>query len=336
MYNSPFLSTKISEAFLEFTRDMRILPESIPLILASINGQIKKTKNLPSYFKTPFPTLAKFIDKEDFPLCFNELSKKGVCIARTSRDKKCFLVISLYDSFLLRCIGASFSENGALTLDDYLLKLCSYKDYLDSFERLHYDTENSLPFIKMLKSRISGASSIIEISNTQIEDTSKKKLLAQDLLKLLCSFIKLTDAPLEINVNADCKDNGCGIYVSQSFLKLCVSCLGLVIKNSKFASIKLSTLEKDGFVYLEMSTQSKNSKDGSVYENAVLRALDLCGYDFIFNTQNKIYSITFKLKSVPKTELIISDAKQDEQYFSRLLSQDELQNIFFSTGDFVF
>lgn len=336
MHNSPFLNEKITQSFCDFTRDMRILPKDTPLILACLDGQIKRTKNLPSYFKMPYPTLAKFIDKNDFKVCFDELSKKGVCIARTSKDQKSFLVISLDDRAMLRCIGATFAENGVLSLDDYLLKLCSYKDYLDSFERLHYDTDNRLPFIKMLKSRISGASSIIEISNSQNRDTFQRKILAEDFIKMLCSFIKLSDAPLEIKVTSACNDGGRGIFVTRDFLKLCVSCTGLVIKNSKYASIELCTFEKDDFVFLKMSTQRRNVKEVSIYEDAVLRALDLCGYSFEFDTKNDTYSIVFKLKSIPKTELVLSDAKKDEEYLSALLRQEMLQNIFLCVSDFVF
>ena len=336
MHNSPFLSGKIPQYFTNFTRDMRILPNDTPLILAALDGQIKKTKNLPSCLKMPFPTLSKFIDKGDFKLCYDDLLSKGVCIARTSKDEKCFLVISLCDGLLLRCIGASFSENGALNLDDYLLKLCSYKDYLDSFERLHYETDNSLPFIKMLKSRISGASSIIEIANTQGKNTLQRKVAADDLVKMLLSFTKLSDAPMQISVEANCKTNGTGIFITQDFLKLCVSCLGLVIKNSKQADVVLEALEEGGFVYLKMKTKSKKSTGHCVYESAVLRALGLCGYNFSFCNQDGIYAISFRLKAVPAAELVLSDAKKEQEYLSGVLSTEETHNIFLASSDFVF
>lgn len=332
----PALKDKSSSAFSDFNNEMRMLSNDTPLILAGLDGHIKKTRNLPSDLKTLFPTLAKLIDTTEYGDLFNTLTKNGVTIARLNKDKISFMVISLCEGSLLRCIYASFSQKNFLSPDDYLLKLCSYKDYLDSFERLHYDTNNTLPFIKMLKSRISGTSSIIELSNTQNLVTEQKRVIIFDLMNMLGGFIKTSDFPLCASVDIKCQNKACAVSVSRDFIKLCVCVAGLVIKNSKFGDICIKMSQNGKKVYLELCTENSKNNKNSLYEESLLKAFAVHNTFCKISKDDGQYSILLELEALPETQMVINDAKAQQQDLFYDFSTTGLLDIFLTASDFVF
>ncbi len=299
--NTPVALHKVPKLFTKFCADMEILPSYTPIFIIDSRGRIVEKKNI-AHCGT-FPNIVCMVSNDDMGLVLSgRKTDDAYAVEASSGEGKDFIVVSKDDDEFSRCVVCSASENGCVKLRDYLEKLSCYRDYLDSFARLVFSSSARMPVMRMFKTRISGATELLRLS----EDGEKGRNVSLPLrlaLEKLGNFALSERFGRKAQIVLDDVSPDISVSVPESFFKLVISVVAMQLRHGKHGRINISaqTSLQNGTAVITMSSDGF-ADVGGLYNNAVVKAFERAG--LVCRAKDEIFEFVLEL-SHEKTEILM-------------------------------
>lgn len=325
----PVKYRKSASLFTKFCSDMEILPPYTPIFLIDSFGRIVNKKRLVTK-KEDFESIYNLVESEEIPF-IHESSKTSDAFTVKGRieDGRNFIVISKDRDGFSRCVVCSFSEERCTKLHDYIEKLYSYKDYLDSFANLAFSSSVRLPAKRIFKTRISGALSLVELLSGDDNDTDKKISFPVSLaLEKLCAFAAKANGG-NVSLKKESSFSESIINVPEAFFKLMTSALALVLRHSMnmIANVIVENVSSDDFVKITIKAASVHG-ESDIYERALMSALRVHGFECGVVYDKNEYSVFVTAPVYRKEELVLSDVAAISQRIDHIIDDAVLKDMF--------
>ena len=332
--HSPVKYRKVTSLFTKFCSDMEMLPSYTPLFMIDSLGRIVNRKRL-SLSKESFESIYNLVDAGEIPFIHQ---KSKICDAYTVKglvdDGKNFIVVSKDKDGFSRCVVCSFSEDRCIKLHDYIEKLYSYKDYLDSFSSLAFSSSLHIPAKRIFKTRISGALSLVELASGLDKDMEKKISFPVFLaLEKLCAFAeKANDAKVVLFGKDNCSESV--VNVPEAFFKLMTSAIALVQRHSINAavSVYVQGVPCEEKVKITLICNSKHTEN-DIYERALLSAFREYGFECGVVDDGKEYALFFDMPLYTKAEIVLSDIIVISERIDALVADSVLVDMYDTISD---
>lgn len=331
--NYPVRLHKSKTLFKKFCYDMEVLPSYTPLFLIDTAGRIIEKRKL-TLSADDFLNIVSITSSDDKVLLDEGMLLYDVFAVETkSGQGKDFIVVSKDEFGFSRCVVCSCSDKGCVRLHDYLEKLSCYKDYLDSFACLSFSPMARTPALRIFKSRISGASELLRLSEFGDEGRILSFPLKPALEKLAC-FSMTVSENAKCRIDTDGVQENAAVRVSENFFKLVISLMGLVMRESKADSIEVSSQpSKDGKnIYINFFATS-DGFENRMFKDAVIKAFRRSGLDiFTFEGDGRIgFSVGVEIEK--KAEIVLSDSDRILGEIDFVLSDEIIRNLYLMTAD---
>lgn len=187
MYRQPPKSLrKANTVFERFCREVHILPQDTPFFLIDGAGHIVCGKRLE---KADFESIYSLIDERETEYFQSRMTLSDAFVAESRSSKEC-IVVSKDDFGFSRCVVCSSSEKGSIGLHDYALRLCSYRDYLESFENLAVSPLPRMPVKWLFGLKISGVLELMDLARAGRDADRTITFPLMTGLEKLCRFIQ--------------------------------------------------------------------------------------------------------------------------------------------------
>ena len=324
---------KSALVFSKFCADMEMLPSYTPIFLIDRHGRIINKRKL-STSKDDFESIYNLVsDTETSFINESERACDAYAVKGKADDGKCFIVVSKDRDGFSRCVFCSYSEDKCIKLHDYIEKLCSYKDYLDSFASLAFSSMARLPVKRLFRMKISGAMELWELSSGT--DSSEKRISFPIMLALekLGAFAsKANGAKIEL-VNAG-KPVTSVVNVPEAFFKLAVSTMALVHRLSTNARVRVSVgeREQDGKVTITFSCKT-NGKTDCIYQKALVSAFNERGMKSEALENDGEYTFAVHADVEKRAEAVISDVAFISKRIDAIVDDRVLSDMYFTISD---
>ena len=327
--HSPVKCRKSASLFTKFCLDMEMLPSYTPIFLIDSFGRIVGKKKLVTK-KEDFESIYNLVDPDEISFIHeNSEISDAFAVKGQVDDGKNFIVVSKDKDGFSRCVVCSFSEEKCTKLHDYIEKLYSYKDYLDSFASLAFSSVARIPAKRIFKTRISGALSLVELASGTERDMEKKISFPVSLaLEKLCAFAAKANGG-KVLLHKEKTYTESVINVPEAFFKLMTSAVALVLRHSvnMQAEVFLENISSDKFVKITLKSTSRQGK-ADIYERALVSAFREYGFECDVLDDGKEYALLITSPVYRKAELVLSDIAEISERIDFLIDDDNLHDIY--------
>ena len=330
MYCQPPKSLrKANTVFERFCREIHVLPPDTPIFLIDSAGHIVFRKRLE---KTAFESIYSLIDESQTESFQSHMTLADAFVAE-GKDSKDYVVVSKDEYGFSRCVICSSSEKGSIGLHDYALRLCSYRDYLESFENLVVSPLPRMPVKWLFGLKISG---VIELMDLARAERDADRIITFPLmlgLEKLCRFIQkvnrnrtelLTDGTQE------------SIYVTapEAFFKLVVSAAALAERFSRTGKVSISVGQayEINAVRINIFTKGKGD-EGDIFEKALVSAFETLGFYCGVVDSEDVYRIWFEVPVATPAVITVSDVAVISSVIDKLIENETVSALHFTISD---
>ena len=330
----PVRHNRAQRIFSRFCMDMEMLPPYTPLFLVDESGHITNKKGLKTS-KTDFESLYNLVSQAEAQSLFHKMHTcDAYAVSGKLDDGKNFIVISGDSDGFSRCVVCSYSEKGCVKLHDYIEKLCSYKDYLDSFSNLAFSSMARLPVKRLFKIKLSGALELAELSaGTQNDSQRRISFPIGVALDKLAEFVAKSGGG-SIELLRQGSDFDCVVNVPELFFKLMVSAMANAVRYGRNGKVQVSAKALPRDKSVRITLLAKGGEQGeAVYEKALVRAFEargmLCGireYDGEY-----MFYVDLPVKDIDKA--VVSDVDVVLKEIDGLMSEQALSDLYFTIAD---
>ena len=248
-------------------------------------------------------------------------------------DGKNFIVVSKDRDGFSRCVVCSYSEDKCIRLHDYIEKLCSYKDYLDSFSSLAFSSAARLPAKRLFRMKLSGALELVNLASGRENDGERRFSFPVSLaLEKLCAFASKTGSGV-VEFSDKGVDAETVVNAPEAFFRLIVSAAALVMRHGVNAKVSVSA-EKltDDLARIVFVTQSR--KEGrDIYESALVSAFRDRGIDCRVLDDAKEYSLFVDVPLEKREKIVLADVYEISTRIDFLISEQVLMDMYCTISD---
>lgn len=318
--NTPVALHRVPKLFAKFCSDMEILPSYTPIFIIDGRGRIVEKKNVAQ--SGAFPNIVCMVSNNDMGLVLSgRKTDDAYAVEASFGEGKDFIVVSKDEDEFSRCVVCSASENGCVKLRDYLEKLSCYRDYLDSFASLVFSSSARTPVMRMFRTRISGATELLRLS----EDGEKGRNVSIPLrlaLEKLAGFALSERFGRKAQIVLDGVSPDISVSVPDSFFKLVISVVAMQLRHSKSGKISISaqTSLQNGTAVITMFGDGFSGAE-ELYNNAIVKAFERAG--LMCRMENETFEFVLEL-SHEKTEILMDSepiiARIDMAFADELIS----------------
>lgn len=332
-YHNPVKKKGIDVLFSKFCLDMQILPQGTPIFLADSDGRIVSKRKLP-VCKDCFDSIFGLTDEKDIPFLSEQRKlKDAFAVKGRIDDGKNFIVVSAVGEGFSRCVVCSYSERDCIRLHDYIEKLCSYKDYIDSFRGLAFSEKANIPAKRLFKMRISGALELVELSSSADKDERKLSFPVVLALQKICAFAQKANGG---NVNFDMGevDESTIIKAPESFFRLTVSAIALVLRHSRNGRVGVCVkrVPETDFVRISFVTENRSGVH-DLYGDVLVGAFLQRGFECGVMTDEKTYGIYFDAVLEKQVKPVLFDVAVMSEQIDSVVSEEIVSDLFFTLSD---
>ncbi len=331
--NYPVMLHKSKMLFKKFCYDMEVLPSYTPLFLVDSQGRIIEKRKL-SIEKDDFLNIVSLTAEDDKTgLAEGMLLHDVFTVEAKAGRGKDFIVVSKDTHGFSRCVVCSSSDRGCVRLHDYLERLSCYKDYLDSFSHLSFSPMARTPALRIFKSRISGASELLRLS----EFGNECRMLSFPLklaLEKLSGFAVAASGDTKCRIDLSMVGGNIAVKASENFFKLVISLLGLEMREAKSDCIKLSShLSADGkSIYINFIADA-DEFESRMFKDALVKAFRRSGFDVFTSADNGKIGFSVGVEIEKKTAEVLSDSERILGEIDFVLSDEIIRNLYLMTAD---
>lgn len=320
----------------DFVYEMRRLPKGTPLFISDRHGKICFERNLYLNHGNVENVLQIISQKERGFY----LSQKDVCDCMTlgmEDDYGCdFLVLSKNQSPFFGGVICSCSEEDCDGMDEYIEKLGTLKDFLDSFSSMSVSENCGLSPKRELEARINGAFHLSRLSKDAAAFDYKGRLSVPCglLVQKTSAFVQSCGNGAKIVYENDDTEKDGTVDIPATFVEMLILCLGLALKfcKNKTVYVKTERISDMQSVLKIQSTINNQSQNTSIFENAVFSLLDRLNIGFSCR-KDENFSMEFVLENTRKPEITFAETDYALGQIAELLSQDALRNMFFTIAN---
>ncbi len=330
MYRQPPKSLrKANTVFERFCREVHILPQDTPFFLIDGAGHIVCGKRLE---KADFESIYSLIDERETEYFQSRMTLSDAFVAESRSSKEC-IVVSKDDFGFSRCVVCSSSEKGSIGLHDYALRLCSYRDYLESFENLAVSPLPRMPVKWLFGLKISGVLELMDLARAGRDADRTITFPLMTGLEKLCRFIQTVNQS-QTELITDGTEEGICITAPEAFFKLVVSAAALAERFSKTGKVCFSIGRADEVNAVRINIFTKGRGDeGDIFERALVSAFEALGFYCGIVDSEDIYRIWFEAPVATPEAITVSDAAVISSIIDRLLENETVSALHFTISD---
>lgn len=322
---------RANTVFEKFCKDVHVLPPDTPVFLIDGIGRILLRKR---FGQVDFESIYSLLNERDAESFRKRMMLVDAFVVESKdAEGKNFIVVSKDDYGFSRCVVCSSSEKGSIGLHDFVARLCSYRDYLESFDNLVTSSMPRIPVKWIFGLKISGVLEIMDLAGAE-RDTGKNMTFPLMIgLEKLCSFIqKVNENKTELLY--DESDREIYVTVPEVFFKLVVSAAALAERFSHTGKVKLSAYktEESGSVMISINTRGKGY-EGDIFEKALICAFEMTGFRCRVVDADGDYCIRFEVPLAKPEGIVVSDVAVVSSWIDELLESDAVYALHFTISD---
>ena len=320
----------LQKHFAQFCKDTELLPKKTPVFMIDSHSRIViKRGNVSDGLV--FENLGEILSQKEFEF-FTSAAKKGDASAVFLEDgkRKEFAVVSKIRDGFSRCVVCSYGEDGCRGISDYYEKLCSYKDYLDSFSGVVCSNYPRIPIMSMLRMRTSGVYHLMNMALSESSSDSRK----ESAVPFVTALEKLSDfvAKTSEGFGDICKISICGsnvpVMLSVRLMNVIVSCMGFVARDSDDGKLLMNVSEKnDVSVILSLCSGKTCETRSGIYKEHILSILDGMGIPNRYYENEGKCTFELELKKAAEREVVLSEPEKIQEIADGCISQEWLEDV---------
>ena len=319
--------------FSRFCADMQILPSYTPIFLVDMSGRIIHKQRLITS-KEDFESIYNLIHDEEISFIKEQsFVRDAYAVRGRIGDGKNFIVVSKDSDGFSRCVVCSYSEDKCIRLHDYIEKLCSYKDYLDSFSGLAFSSMARVPVKRLFRMRISGALELVNLASG-FDRADERRItfpVSLALEKLSAFAAKMNGA--SFSFLSEGADSETAVSAPESFFRLAVSAMALVISHSANATVKVALkLENADKVRITFTAKSRGEMQ-DIYERELISAFRQRGLECGISDNEKEYSLFIDVPVEKKKPLVVSDVAEISAQLDSVMDEQALVDMYYTISD---
>ncbi len=330
MYHQPPISLRRANTVFErFCREVHILPPDTPVFLIDGIGHIVFRKRLE---KAAFESIYSLIDEMDTEYFQFRMTLADAFVAQSKNPKEC-IVVSKDDFGFSRCVICSSSEKGSIGLHDYALRLCSYRDYLESFDNLAVSPLPRMPVKWLFGLKISGVLELMDLARAERDIDRIITFPLMMGLEKLCGFIQTVNQN-QTELVTDGTEGNIYITAPEAFFKLVVSAAALAERFSRTGKVSFSVRRVDEANAVRINIFTKGRGDeGDIFERALVSAFEALGFYCGIVDSEDTYCIWFEASLAKPDGIAVSDIAEVSSQIDGLLEDETVSALHFTISD---
>lgn len=331
---SPVKLHRAATVFSKFCSDMEILPSYTPLFLIDLSGRIVNKRKLVTK-KEDFESIYNLVFEQELPFMLEESAcRDAYAVKGNIDDGKNFIVVSKDRDGFSRCVVCSYSEDKCIRLHDYIEKLCSYKDYLDSFSDLAFSSAVRLPAKRLFRMKISGATELVNLAMGKESDNGRRISFPVSLaLEKLCAFASKAsggEAVLEKNQAAA----ETVVNAPEEFFRLVVSAAALVMRHGTNSKVHVSVKKNVKKQCARIAfTSKRGAGEKDIYERELILAFRRRGLDCDVTDGDDEYSLYIDVPLEKREKLVLSDVFAISVMLDDLMDEQVVRDMYYTISD---
>ncbi|MBE6681705.1 MAG: hypothetical protein E7600_05435 [Ruminococcaceae bacterium] len=319
-----------------FVYEMRRLPKGTPLLISDRHGKICFERNL-GFSHGKVENVLQIISEKERNFY---LSQKDVCDCMTLGMEDNyggeFLVLSKNQSPFFGGVICSCSEDDCNGMDEYIEKLGTLKDFLDSFSSMSLSEGCGLPLKREFEARIDGAFYLSRLSKDAAEFDYKGTLSVPCglLVQKTSAFVLSCGNGAKIVYENDDMEQDETVDIPAAFVEMFILCLALALKlcKNKTVYVKTERVSDTQSMLKIQSTINNQKQNTSVFESAVFSLLDRLNISFSCR-KDENFGMEFVLENTKKKKITFAETDYMLDRIDDLLSAATLQNMFFTIAN---
>lgn len=324
---------RANTVFERFCREVHVLPADTPVFLIDGSGCIICKQRL-MLADTDFSDIYSLIDENDTEYFRTQMTlTDAFLVQRRDGGGREYIVVSKDDFGFSGCVVCSGSEKGSLDLCDFVTRLCSYRDYLESFDNLAVSPMPRMPVKWLFGLKINGVLELMELTRADREPETSITFPLMMGLEKLCRFIEKVNEN-ETRLLTDGVDGETCITVPEAFFKLVVSASALAERFSRTGKVNVDAQKIDGrnSVRISIFTHGRG-EEGDIFEKALVSALESLGFYCGVRDADGVYCIWLEAPIAAPEAVTVSDAAYMSSLIDSLLENDAVSALHFTIAD---